>query len=330
MNALVVGFFDAPERRPALAGVAAHAAALLRPGESTTCLALSAIAEEEESAPSVECDRLVLLEAPGWDPALPRTGVGAVFDYWRENRADIVLFGNDEASRELAGRFAAKLECACFLGVNSLSRDGDDVIIEKPAYSSNLTARLRVAATPIVVAVETDGAPALAPGPGFSPPRRCASERRRADAAAPECWIEEQSVEPDPQGNPLPGAAVVVVGGKGVGGAEGFGVLERLAKRLGGEVGATRPAALDGWLDAGRLIGQSGLTVRPKLALLFGVSGAAPFLAGLRAGTVVAINRDPDAPVFAAADFGTVADWREFADALMRARIADGSGPGAT
>jgi len=111
----------------------------------------------------------------------------------------------------------------------------------------------------------------------------------------------------------LEDAEVVVVGGAGLGSADGFAMIRQLAAVMGGEVGATRPPVLQHWVDGGLLIGQTGKTVRPNLLFSIGTSGAVQYTAGiLGAKRIVAVNRDPVSPIFQIADIGVVADARAF------------------
>ena len=105
---------------------------------------------------------------------------------------------------------------------------------------------------------------------------------------------------------------MIVTGGKGVGSKKGFEKLEELAALLGGGVGATRSAVDAGWISYPHQIGQTGITVRPRLYLAFGVSGLVQHTVGMSSsGVVVAVNKDRNAPIFACADYGIVADWEE-------------------
>lgn len=121
-------------------------------------------------------------------------------------------------------------------------------------------------------------------------------------------------------------ADVIVAVGRGVGGADKMGAVEALAKALGAEIGASRPVIDNGWLPRDRQIGSSGQTVAPKLYVAAGISGAIQHLVGMKGSSViVAINKDPGAPIFTVADYGIVGDLHEVLPALTEAvRAAKG------
>ena len=115
-------------------------------------------------------------------------------------------------------------------------------------------------------------------------------------------------------------ADVIVAVGRGVGGADKMGPIEALAKALGAEIGASRPVIDNGWLPRDRQIGSSGQTVAPKLYIAAGISGAIHHLVGMKGSSVVvAINKDPGAPIFTVADYGIVGDLHEVLPALTAA-----------
>ena len=117
----------------------------------------------------------------------------------------------------------------------------------------------------------------------------------------------------------LEDAPVVVVGGRGLGTEENFRTLLELAELLGGELGATRPVIRVGWAEEDRLLGQTGKSVKPKLLITIGTSGALQYTTGIQgAETIIAINRDPNAPIFKMADLGLVGDARSILPLLMR------------
>jgi electron transfer flavoprotein alpha subunit len=121
-------------------------------------------------------------------------------------------------------------------------------------------------------------------------------------------------------------ADVIVAVGRGIGGADKLGPVEELARVLGAEIGASRPVIDNGWLPRDRQIGSSGQTVAPKLYIAAGISGAIQHLVGMKGSSVVvAINKDPGAPIFTIADYGIVGDVHEVLPALTEAiRAAKG------
>jgi electron transfer flavoprotein alpha subunit len=131
---------------------------------------------------------------------------------------------------------------------------------------------------------------------------------------------EEKSVD-------LKGARIVVSGGVGVGSREGFALVEELARTLGGVVGASRAAVDAGWIDHDHQVGQTGVTVRPKLYIACGISGSVQHRAGMdQSARILAINSDPGAPIFSVAHYGVVGDLHKVIPLLIRAYRKKGTG----
>ena len=117
---------------------------------------------------------------------------------------------------------------------------------------------------------------------------------------------------------PIEEARIIVAGGRGMGGPDGFELVRELAKELGGAVGATRAAVDSGWIPYSQQIGQTGKIVKPELYLALGISGAIQHKVGMRtSGSIVAVNRDPDAPIAEFADLFVVGDLFEVGAALL-------------
>ena len=229
---------------------------------------------------------------------------------------DIALFPATIRGRFLSAWAAGKLQTGLTADCTDLSVTEESLLLQtRPAYGGNLTAH-------ILCREKRPQMASVRPGV-FPPPDR---REIRPGAVCRFLDLPETAAKTAAAGRrPLEGgvslqkAEVIVAGGKGIGGREGFDTLFRLAEALHGAVGATRSAVDAGWIGYAHQIGQTGLTVRPKLYLAFGISGMIQHLVGMRgAETVVAVNQDRNAPIFQAADFGIVAPWRETAEYMLQ------------
>jgi electron transfer flavoprotein alpha subunit len=184
----------------------------------------------------------------------------------------------------------------------------------RPIYAGKAMASVRVTGQPLVATIRPNSYPAAEAKGGAAP------IERRAAAGAPgaakvTAFNAAASTRPD-----VAEADIIVTGGRGMGGPEHFAILEALADELGAAVGASRAVVDAGWRPHGEQVGQTGKTVSPSLYVACGVSGAVQHLAGMKtAKVIVAINKDPEAPIFAVADYGIVADLFEALPAVTRA-----------
>jgi electron transfer flavoprotein alpha subunit len=185
----------------------------------------------------------------------------------------------------------------------------------RPVLGGKLQSRVRIKGPgPALVSVQSGAFAADEAAAGSAP-----IEALDAAAAVPDreiLGVEEVAGEQVD----LSAADVVVAVGRGIGGADKMGIIEELAAALGAEIGASRPVIDSGWLPRDRQIGSSGQTVAPKLYVAAGIPGAIQHLVGMKgSGTIVAINKDPGAPIFAVADYGLVGDLHEIVPALTAA-----------
>jgi electron transfer flavoprotein alpha subunit len=215
--------------------------------------------------------------------------------------------------RELMARLAARLGVGLAADSVSLAAEGDRLIATRPVYAGKLLSRVTWAKTPWMVTLRPNvfrpadaqaGRKATVDRPAVTPPpavMKFVERREEASTGLPE----------------LTEAEIVISGGRGMKGPENYVILEKMAGVIGAAVGASRAAVDAGWRPHRFQIGQTGRTISPKLYMGFGVSGAIQHLAGMRTSKViVAVNKDPEAPIFKIADYGIVADLFEVVPAL--------------
>jgi electron transfer flavoprotein alpha subunit len=218
-----------------------------------------------------------------------------------------VLLGSTQEGKEIAGRLAVKLENGLLTDVTAVTADG--------------TARQMVfAGSTIVTAKVTRGLPLVTVRPNSLTPTPAPVEAKVTavqvvvDEPAKLARVVERVAEAKGARPELTEASVVVSGGRGVGSADNFKLVEELADLLGGAVGASRAATDSGFYPHQFQVGQTGKTVSPQLYLALGISGAIQHRAGMQTSKViVAVNKDPEAPIFELADFGVVGDLHKVA-----------------
>ena len=215
-----------------------------------------------------------------------------------------VIVGATAMGKDLAPRIAAKLACPLATDVTSATYDGGIVAV-RPVYGGKAVYTLKITSTPCVVSIRPN---AIAPKQSD---KAGVVEAAGADVGAPRAQTVEIKA-PESEALDVAEASVVVGGGRGLKEAEHFKLLEDLAGALGGAVGASRAVVDAGWRPHAEQVGQTGKVVSPNLYFAVGISGAIQHLAGIRtAKTIVAINKDPDAPIFKVADYGIVGDLFE-------------------
>ncbi len=224
-----------------------------------------------------------------------------------------IVVGDTALGREIAGRLAARLGCPVAGSVLSLRRQGDCLEATRPVDGGRRSARLGLGKGPVVLVANPAGA-AERPSAGQRTPR----EESLAFGALDSPFVLESERRLAPWDIDVSQAEVVVAGGRGVGGREGFEMLAELAGLLGGAIGASRVAVDAGWAPRSCQVGLSGKTVSPRLYVACGISGAVHHTLGMRdSAVVIAINSDPKAPIHQMADVSMVGDLRQLLPALI-------------
>lgn len=219
-----------------------------------------------------------------------------------------VLFPATSQGKDLAPRVAALMDVPLAGDVTGLAVDGGRIVLNRPVYAGKASARLEVDASPVLATLRPNV---------FQPVERSASGTVESVGLEPRGEADSRFVEfraSSGGSTDVSEATIVVAGGRGVKGPEHWGILDELVGALGdgAALGASRAVVDAGWRPHGEQVGQTGKTVAPKLYFAVGISGAIQHLAGMRtAGTIVAVNRDADAPIFQVADYGIVGDLFE-------------------
>jgi electron transfer flavoprotein alpha subunit len=243
-----------------------------------------------------------------------------------KHRPEIVLLGATTMGRDLAGAVATSLETGLTADCTGLSIDPQTKLLEqtRPAYGGNImatilceqrrpqmaTVRPRVMEMPARDESHSDE----------SHSSETVQEQLELAEEDVQVRIIEYAREQATEGVRIEDADILISGGRGLGGPEGFDMLRELAEAMGGRVSGSRAAVDQGWIEQERQVGQTGKTVRPKVYIACGISGAIQHLVGMQTSDIiVAINRDPNAAIFNVASYGIVGDVNEVVPALTRA-----------
>ncbi len=250
----------------------------------------------------------------GDDPALADYATDAyanvLLDIVTNSDPRILLLGASSQGKDVAARLGARLDVGLAMDCIAIRLDGEVFIATKPMYGGKVLAEVAVDGVPQIAAIRPnvmDIAEAAKAGD---------VERVEVNTGSVTTRVVEKKLEAASKVD-LTEADIVVSGGRGMGGAD-FSLLEELAEILGGAVGASRSAVDEGWRPHSDQVGQTGKVVSPSLYIACGISGAIQHLAGMGASKyIVAINKDPEAPIFKKADYGIVGDLFEAVPAII-------------
>jgi electron transfer flavoprotein alpha subunit len=230
------------------------------------------------------------------------------------SEADLVLISNTPSGWDVAPRVAAALDAGFVSDCFKIEDEGSTRVYHRRVFNGKLDGRLTAKPGLVVATVQ----------PGAAAPFEGSSSGSVANLAVDTGALRSRFIEikkTEAKGVDLSKAEIIVSGGRGVGAPEKFPeVIQPLATALGGAMGASRPVVDAGWLPHEYQVGSSGQVVQPKLYIACGISGAIQHLVGMKTSNyIIAINKDPDAPIFEVADLGVVADLFEIVPALTKA-----------
>ena len=250
----------------------------------------------------------------------------ALTDLVGQHKPEIFLFGATILGRDLAPRVASSLKVGLTADCTDLQigdhtargEDFKDLLYQiRPAFGGNIIATIINPKTRPQMATVREGVMPMPSKNGKCDASVVEFQPKLVDTDFIVKTIKKELTEKTVN---LKGSSVIVAGGAGVGSKENFQLIKELAHTLGGEVGASRAAVDFGYVDHDHQVGQTGTTVRPKLYIACGISGAIQHLAGMQeSGKIIAINKDPDAPIFKIANYGIVGDINEVLPKMIKA-----------
>jgi electron transfer flavoprotein alpha subunit len=261
-------------------------------------------------------DVVIVVEHAGLANYSPEVTMATAADRLKSGGYRAAVFSTTAQGRDLAPRVAARLGVSIVTDVLSFEIEGDSIVVRHPMNIGKVIATIAIAAKPAIIAMRPNV---------IAPARNAKAGRVETVQPAIDPASARVKVIETRQGGggklDLAEAPVVIAGGRGLRAAENFKLVEDLASAFGNAaIGATRAVTDDGWRPHSDQIGQTGRLVSPQLYIAVGISGAVQHLAGMRtSNTIVAVNKDKDAPIFKVADYGIVGDVFEVIPALTEA-----------
>ena len=256
--------------------------------------------------------RVLVADDPALDAPLPQPRVDVLAGLLADRRFDTVLFGASVLTADVAAGLAARLDAGLNWDLVDLDVQEGQLVGKRPALQDSVIVEVGWKSEPRLALIRSGTFEPVESG-GEAEVEELQVEVE--DWSAQATMLERARAESE--GPNIEEADVVVAGGRGLGKPENFSLVEDLAKALGGAVAATRAVVDAGWYPYSAQVGQTGKTVAPRLYIACGISGAIQHKVGMQgSGTIVAINKDPNAPIFEYSDLGVVGDVHEIVPKL--------------
>ena len=268
---------------------------------------------------SLGADKVFAVEDASLARYRPEAFVAAVVAAAGATNPSVVLLSHSPLGQDLAPRLALALDGGLVSDCTGIEVGGDvQLLCTRPVYGGNVIAAVVSNRVPLIAAIRQHAFDAAAPGDARAEVVKLPVEL--PDTAR---YTTGEQVLEESEDIALEDASVVITGGRGMGGKEGFEELARLAHLLGGAVGASRPPVDSGWINTTAQVGITGKIVAPEAYIAVGLSGSSQHLSGMSdSRKIIVINNDPDAYIFKVSDYGVVGDWRKvlpaFTDAVER------------
>lgn len=248
-------------------------------------------------------DRIIVAENSALSEYLPDAYGNVIADVINKETPDVVILGASTQGKDIAGRLSARLNAPLAMDCVAIRFEDNNLIATRYMYGGKILADVVLSGKPQIIAIRPN-AMTIANAAGTGSIEKFEANTGETKVKFIEKHLETGKVE-------LTEADTVVSGGRGMGGPD-FTVIEELAQVLEGAVGASRSAVDEGWRSSSDQVGQTGKVVSPTLYIACGISGAIQHLAGMSSSNViVAINKDPEAPIFSKADYGIEGDLFE-------------------
>lgn len=286
----------------------------LKPGKITIAILGDSVGEFAQRLSKLPVDEVIKVENPLLKDYTPDGYTKVAVELIKAKNPEIILLAHTYQGMDLSPKIATRLNIGLASNCSAFELKDGKVLWTRPAYNTKLQQKLILKSTPLMATIERGAFPAAAPAG-----KEANISEHKTTLSASDIRTKVKEVISVMKGSTdISKEKILVAVGRGLGKPENLPIMKELAKVLGGDIAASRPVVDAGWTERERQVGQSGKTVTPDLYLACGISGAMQHVSGMKKSKcIVAINKDPDAPIFGLAHYGIVGDMMEVVPALI-------------